>query len=138
MMMLRVYLIMLLLFVTLSAEKFVLITNRENPIKSLNKEEIKQIYLKKRRFWGETKLTTLNLPPSSTLRQDFERDILGMRAKELENYWMRQHYKGQRPPYRLKSPQSVLMFVKKVKGAIGYIPLSLLDKDVRVIYKGTI
>jgi len=121
--------------VSLSAEKFVLITNKDNPIKSLSRDEIKRIYLKKRRFWDETKLTALNLPPQSSLRQSFEKDILGMSAKELENYWMRQHYKGQRPPYRLNSPKSVLMFVKKLKGAIGYIPQSLLDKEVRVIYR---
>lgn len=125
----------MLLILTLSAEKFVLITNKDNSIKSLSKDVIKSIYLKKRRFWGETKLTVLNLPPSSNLRQSFEKDILGMSAKELENYWMRQHYKGQRPPYRLKSPTSVLLFVKKVKGAIGYIPSSFVDKDVRVLYK---
>ena len=131
----RVYFLMVLMIVSLSAEKFVLITNRDNPIKSLNRDDIKNIYLKKRRFWHETKLTTLNLPPQSRLRQSFEKDVLGMSAKALENYWMRQHYKGQRPPYRLKSPQSVLIFVKKVKGAIGYIPQSLVDKEVRVIYK---
>jgi len=133
--MMRIYLLMLLVIITLSAEKLVLITNRDNSIKSLTRDDIKRIYLKKRRFWGEMKLTTLNLPPDSTLRQDFEKNILGMSAKELENYWMRQHYRGQRPPYRLKSSQSVLIFVKKVKGAIGYIPSSLADRSVRVVYQ---
>lgn len=132
----RIYLLILLISIALSAEQFVLIINKESPIKSLSKKELKRIYLKKRHFWGEMKLTALNLPPNSTLRQDFEHNVLGMSAKELESYWMRQHYRGQRPPYRLKSAQSVLIFVKKVKGAIGYIPRSLVDKSVRVIYRG--
>ena len=48
---------------------------------------------------------------------------------------MKQHYQGHRPPYRVESVKSMILFVKKVKGAIGYIPQSQVNKEVKVIYR---
>lgn len=124
------------LFFVLNAEQFVLVANPKNPINSLTRPQAKAIYLKQRRFWGDMKLTTLNLPPDHALRRTFEKDVLKMTQNELDQYWMKQHYKGYRPPYRVESVQSMLMFVKKVEGAIGYIPKSAVDKEVKVIYEG--
>lgn len=93
------------------------------------------IYLKQRRYWKSVKLVPINLPPDSKLRKYVEKNLLKMDHFQLESYWLRQHYKGVRPPYRVESIESVIRFVKKVKGAIGYIPLSKLDKDLKVLYK---
>jgi ABC-type phosphate transport system substrate-binding protein len=121
----------------LFAEDFVVVVHKDSDIKALTQAELRSIYLKKRRFLNDIKLVAINLPPSNALRQGFEKEILKMDDKKLQRYWMRQHYKGYRPPYRVKSSQSALLFIKKVKGAIGYIPLSLADKDVKIIYQGT-
>jgi len=125
-----------LLFVQLSAEPLVLVTNLDSPMASLTKSQVKMIYLKKRRYWGSTKLVTLNLPPQSALRKQFEQNVLAMSQKQLEQYWIKQHYKGYRPPYRVESVTSVLLFVKKVEGAMGYVPLSKVSKEVKVLYRG--
>jgi hypothetical protein len=101
----------------------------------VTKEELAKIYLKKRRFWKETKLLPLNLPPNNDYREKFEKVILGMQSEKLDAYWMKQHYQGHRPPYRVESVKSMILFVKKVKGAIGYIPESWLDKDLKIIYR---
>jgi len=135
-MMIRIGLIFIGVIVSLLAENFVVITHKDNPITTLNKSEIRSIYLKKRRFWDGTKLLALNLPPNHMLRQNFEKSILQMSASNIEMYWLKQHYKGHRPPYRLESIKSVVLFIKKVKGAIGYIPESLVDSNVKVIYSG--
>lgn len=120
------------------AEPFVLITHPQSPIDSLNRSQVRMIYLKKRRFWGDTKLIALNLPPLNALRQTFEHEVLKMNAAQLDAYWMKEHYKGQRPPYRVESLKSMLLFVKKVKGAIGYIPASKVESGMKVIYRGGI
>lgn len=125
------------MFCWLHAESYVVITHPKTPLDSLTQWELKAIYLKQRRFWKDTKLTTLNLPPDHPLRKEFENDILQMPKRELDQYWMKQHYKGYRPPYRVESVQSMLMFVQKVEGAIGYIPKSALNSDVKVIYEGS-
>jgi hypothetical protein len=93
------------------------------------------IYLKKRRFWGEMKLVALNLPPQNLLRKSFEKNILNMNAVQLDKYWIKEHYKGYRPPYRVETVESMILFIKKVEGAIGYIPINKMDKDLKVIFE---
>ena len=131
----RIVWVYITVIVTLSAEPFVLITHPESPVETLTQSQARMIYLKKRRFWGETKLIALNLPPKNSLRQTFEQEVLKMNYTQLDNYWIKKHYNGHRPPYRVESVQSVLLFVKKVKGAIGYIPTSKVDAGVKVIYE---
>jgi len=133
--MLQIGWVFIAVIITLSAEQLVLITHPQSPIDILTQTQVRMIYLKKRRFWGETKLIALNLPPDNNLRKTFEHETLEMRQTQLESYWVKQHYKGHRPPYRVESVQSMILFVKKVKGAVGYIPLSKVDAGVKVIYK---
>lgn len=121
--------------ISLGAEPFVLITNPQTSIHTLTLSEIRMIYLKKRRFWDDTKLVPLNLPPHDRLRRTFEDRILKMNTSQLDSYWIRAHYKGKRPPYRVESLKSMLLFVQKVKGAIGYIPKSKVDSGMKVIYE---
>lgn len=134
--MLKKGLILLLFTLPLLAEPWVLVTHPQSPIQTLTKSQVKMIYLKQRRYWEGTKLEALNLPPSNLLRQAFEKSVLTLRPTQIKQHWMKQHYKGYRPPYRVESVASVLLFVKKVVGALGYIPLSKVTGDVKVIYKG--
>ena len=119
----------------LNAEKFVLVTHADSPINTLTQAQVRMIYLKKKRFWGEIKLVALNLPPQDLLRKTFENEILKMNSTQLDSYWIKQHYRGYRPPYRVESIESMILFIKKVEGAIGYIPVSKVDKDLKVIYR---
>ena len=133
--MLRVFLFLFLFIPLLHAQNMLVITNVSNSMEHVTKEELRKIYLKKRRFWKETRLNPLNLPSNNQYRQRFEKDILKMSAEKLDTYWMKQHYQGHRPPYRVESVKSMILFVKKVKGAIGYIPESQLVKGVKIIYR---
>lgn len=136
--MIRIGWMIITIMFSLHAEPFVLITHPQSPIDTLSQSQARMIYLKKRRFWGDTKLIALNLPPKNPLRQTFEHEILKMNEAQLDGYWIRAHYKGQRPPYRVESLKSMLLFVKKVKGAVGYIPASQVDAGVKVIYEGSL
>ena len=133
--MLRIGWIIIVTMLSLRAEPLVLITHPQSPIQSLTQSQVRMIYLKKRRFWGDIKLIALNLPPTNDLRQTFEHETLKMNATQLDEYWINAHYKGQRPPYRVESLKSMLLFVKKVKGAIGYIPKSKVESGIKVIYE---
>lgn len=133
--MFRMGTIFIILSILLNADKFVLVTDSKSPIDKLTHEQVRMIYLKKRRFWGEMKLVALNLPPQNFLRKTFENEMLNMNSAQLDSYWMKQHYKGYRPPYRVETVDSMILFIKKVQGAIGYIPKSKLDKDLKVIYE---
>jgi ABC-type phosphate transport system substrate-binding protein len=133
--MLRLVWIFIAASISLYAEQLVVIAHPKSPIDTLTKSQVRMIYLKKSRFWGDIKLVALNLPPTSSLRKTFENEVLNMSNSQIDSYWIREHYKGHRPPYRVESVESMLLFVKKVEGAIGYIPVSKIDTGVKVIYE---
>lgn len=135
--MFRIPVISLLTVINLYAGGFAIITNHKNPIKTLTTKEIKMIYLKKIRYWDNTKLVALNLSPNSSLREEFEKSILGLTPSQLDRYWTEQHYNGRRPPYRLDSVESMVIFIKRVDGAIGYIPLDMVDSSIKVLYRSS-
>ena len=133
--MFRIGWIFITISIMLNAEKLVLVTHSGSPINKLTQVQVRMIYLKKKRFWSEMKLVALNLPPQNLLRKTFEHEIINMNSTQLDNYWIKQHYKGYRPPYRVESVESMILFIKKVEGAIGYIPISKVDQDLKVIYE---
>jgi ABC-type phosphate transport system substrate-binding protein len=134
--MLRIILITALLFLTLDAREFVVIANKANAFDTLlSKQEIRRIYLKKRRYSGPFKLVPINLSPSDPLRKEFETALMGMSGRQLAAYWAKQHYQGHRPPLTMISVESVVAFVREVEGAIGYVPKEAVDGSVRVIYE---
>ncbi len=134
--MLRTVSLFLLLGLYLYAGKLVVVTNAESPIDGLTQSQVRTLYLKKKRFWGDTRLVVLNLPPQNALRQRFEHDILKMDTEQWEAYWAKQHYMGHRPPYRVESVRSMLLFIKKVKGAVGYLPKNRVGTGMKIIYEG--
>ena len=118
------------------SEEYAVITNQKSTITSLTKRELKSIYLRKKRYYGKIKLMPLNLSLENSIRKSFQADILQMNFTQLETYWMKQHYKGHRPPYQVKSTKGAILFVKKKIGAIAYIPYRYVDSSVKVIYRG--
>jgi hypothetical protein len=117
------------------AKNLVLIAGKQTPITHLSAGDIKSIYLKKHIYWHNVKLVPLNLPPEHTFRRRFEKEVLKMDRQHLQRYWTRQHYLGHRPPFRVKTPESVVAFVKKVRGAVGYVPEEMADKNVTILYR---
>jgi hypothetical protein len=135
--MLRVVMLILMGTLLLIAKEFVVVSYGETKLEPLSRLQLKAIYLKKRRFHKDIKLIPLNLSPNDPLRMGFEKHILQMSSSEIERYWLRQHYRGARPPYRVKSLESLLLYLKRVKGSIAYIPREAMSKEMHLLYRGT-
>ena len=134
--MLRIILATALLFFSLEASQFVVIANKASKIdKQLDANEIRRIYLKKRRYIDTLRLIPLNLSASDPLRESFQRAIMSMSDRQLASYWAKQHYMGHRPPLTMMSVESVIAFVREVDGAIGYVPKEAVDSSVKIIYE---
>ncbi len=129
--------VLLLLFFTffLYGEEFVVVTKLNSPLQSLSKAKVKMIFLKKQKMSKDTVLIPINLSPSNKVRKSFEHTILGMSRNRLKSFWTKEHYLGHRPPLTMNSFQSLLSFVKKIDGAIGYVPLSEVNKEFKILYK---
>ncbi|MFA7500475.1 hypothetical protein [Sulfurimonas sp.] len=77
----------------------------------------------------------VNLSALDSIREKFENRLVEMDFERLKSYWTKEHYLGKRPPITMQSQESVIAFVKKVEGAIGYINAKNLDDSVKVLYR---
>ena len=117
----------------LFAKDYAVIANKNT--KNLTHEKIKAVFLKKLVIVNGKKIVPVNLSPRDSVRSSFEKNIIGMRYSRLKSYWTKQHYLGHRPPLTMKSQQSVLAFIKKIDGSIGYIDTKNIDNSVNILYK---
>lgn len=132
--------ILILLFLIMhvsavTAAGYAVVVSRNIPIETMNPEKIKDIFLKKRSFEGDIKLLPVNILGDAAVRKKFEQKVLQMRRDEINRYWITSHFRGISPPVTQASLVSVQKFVEKVDGAIGYLPIDMVDKELKVVYE---
>lgn len=128
-------LIVIFLTSLLFANDYVVIISNSNKIEEVKKDELKNIFLKKRNFVGEVKVYPVNLPADNLVRKRFEKSILNMDREDISEYWMEKHYYGITPPFIQNSEVALIKFIKNFDGAIGYISKEKIDKELKVIYE---
>lgn len=115
------------------AEEFAVIVNKQRTTQ-LDREEIAQIFLKKRRFWDDgTPMLPVNQNAGSAARASFDTAVFGAGARRLSVYWNRAYFRGVLPPATLASDEAVRRFVVSEPRAIGYIRAGAVDASVRVV-----
>ncbi|MFQ5456457.1 MAG: substrate-binding domain-containing protein [Nitrospirota bacterium] len=118
-----------------SGEEFVVIVNKENPVKSMSMSHLKRIYLKSIKNWdtGE-KISPLDMKEGSSLREVFYRTIFNKGAKDMSVYWLKQRItKNIKPPVVKSTDTEIKDYVSKNRGAVGYIEKSAADNSVQVV-----
>ena len=113
----------------------VFVVRKDVEVNRLTKTELRKILLKEKDFLDGLEAVPVNLPPNDPLRKEVEKRILNMDEEELQLFWNRQYLNGIDPPPVFASQEAVKAFVKKIKGAIGYIDESELDPDLRVVFR---
>jgi len=131
-----IFTVLIILLVQLSAAKYgVVVTSHKSKVEIPTLRQLKDIFLMKRHYVGDTKVLPINMLLASDLRQKFEKNVLKINREKLNKYWIKQHFQGISPPITQASARSVKLFIKNVEGAIGYLPLSLVDDDMRILYE---
>ena len=120
---------------TLLASEYAVITSSKSTISELSSKQVKDIFMMKLHYIDDVKVIPINASASAAIRQEFEKNVLRTDRQRLNNYWIKQHFQGISPPVTQPSLQSVKMFIKNVSGTIGYIPMDMVDPDVRVLYE---
>jgi ABC-type phosphate transport system substrate-binding protein len=124
------------------AAGFVLIVNAENPVDSLSRERVAEMFLKKVVRWeewdGETLVDPVDQRKGSAVRLLFTREVHQMRPSRINTYWQRLIFSGRgAPPLDLSSDEEVVAFVRQTRGAIGYVsPATRLGTGVKVVRVG--
>ena len=130
-----VYIILIVCEVVV-AKELVVIANKDFPDKNLSIEEIRTIFLDKKRFVNDKKLLVMNYEANHSLRKCFEKSILKKSKRSLERYWRKAYYQGKRPPKIIKSKEMLFSYLDNVSPSIGYSETKdTVDKNVTILYR---
>lgn len=80
------------------------------------------------------RLVPFNAPAESSMRQRFDRMVLGFTPEEVGRFWVDQRIRGQAlPPRTVASPAFGVRVVAALPGGITYVPEDVVNDTVRVL-----
>lgn len=116
---------------------FKVIVNPGNPVASLSKKEVSNLFLKKKGRWDEMRANVEPVDLDAAVREDFSQEVHGRSVTAIKSYWQRQIFSGREvPPPEVKTDADVIAFVAARPGAIGYVSASTSlagVKEVRIV-----
>jgi len=109
-----------------TAEKtagFKIIVNVQNPVSTIARERLANIFLKKVKRWGDgSAIAVVDQPSAAPVRAVFSREILGRPTLAIQVYWRQQLFSGREyPPPVRASDDEVAAHVRENAGAVGYL-----------------
>ena len=99
------------------------IVNGKNPVSSLPREQVSDMFLKKIDTWEDgTAVLPVDLVSRSPVRERFSREIHKKSVRMILNYWQKQIFAGRNvpPPWKMNDAE-ILDYVAANPGAIGYV-----------------
>jgi ABC-type phosphate transport system substrate-binding protein len=113
-----------------------IIANKELPATQLDKDDIAAIYLLKKKHWenGED-IMPINLPAQAEARTRFTAEIFDSTPEKLGDYWDKMLFKGETPPVTQNSEQAVILFVERIKSAIGYVETKPQSPQIKILHQ---
>ena len=105
-----------------SAE-FRVIVHPSNPLRSADRGLLADAFLKKLTRWSNGEpIRPVDLHADNRARRRFSEAILKRSVGAVRGYWQQRIFSGRDvPPTELESDESVIAFVAKYEGAIGYV-----------------
>lgn len=119
----------------------VVIAHASSPLKSLTREEIGRIYMKRMKHLPRAKQLEL-FPVSQSsvagMQDAFYLHVTDKDQNQLRAYWARLLFTGKdKPPKDGKDDEGVKRLVAESPGTIGFIQSSALSQEFKVLYRMT-
>ena len=107
---------------------FKVIVNSRVAGRTMSRDVLAQIYLGKVSRWTNDRvIAPVDLSSTSSVRQAFSEQILGMPVEAVKIHWMRlvtTRQTNQRPPLSKQADEDVIAFVASEEGGVGYVSLA--------------
>ena len=118
-----------------AAEGFVMIVHPDNPSTEVDREFVRDAFLKKSSSWrGGEGVRPVDLNRKFPAREHFTRDVLKKSMPQLKRYWSQQIFSGKGvPPPEVDSEKAMIAFVLATRGAIGYLPAGADPGGARIV-----
>jgi ABC-type phosphate transport system substrate-binding protein len=105
-----------------AADKYQVVVHWTNPLSTLNKDVVADIFLKKAVRWPDGReVVPVDQSLQSPVREAFTREVLGNTILGVQNYWQQQITAGRKPPLTKGSDDEVQAYVEHNPSAIGYV-----------------
>jgi hypothetical protein len=103
------------------------------PDVKLSADDIREIYLGDKEFSGDVRLVPVD---NQSVLPEFVVKALGMNPQRYSTLWVKKAFRDALNPPALKATDSeVLEFVKRTRGAVGYISSVPRDQEIAVVGK---
>lgn len=119
--MIRLGIFFITFMVIVEARDLVIIGDKSFEDKNITLQEVKDIFLAKKRYLKGKKILVMNYEYNHTLRHCFEKKLLKKSSRSLEQYWREAYYRGKRPPKIIKSKEMLLSYMKEIQPSLGYL-----------------
>lgn len=106
-----------------AAQDFQVVVNNANDTQSVTKQQLSRCFMKQTTTWinGQT-IAPVDQAASSTVREEFSKEVLGRDVSAVKSFWQRQIFSGRSvPPPEKASDEEVLAFIRANPGAVGYV-----------------
>jgi len=119
-----------LLTVNAYAMEFIVVGNERLNIATISKDDLRDIYLGKKLFWGDNvKIQSTYECCDCITAKDFIENIVGEDLDNFQRYWRRKLFSGSGiPPKKFENVDELIAFVAKNEGALG-----IVGKDAKLI-----
>jgi ABC-type phosphate transport system substrate-binding protein len=116
-------------------DAFKVIVNPDNPVTSIDRDFLRDAYLKKATEWGNgTALRPIDLSTRFPQRERFTQDVLHKTPSQLKSYWNQQIFTGKGvPPPEADSVDDMITYVLEHPGAVGYVPANADPGRAKVV-----
>lgn len=127
-----------LLLTLMSATAFaeiVVVVSAQNPIQTLSRSELADIYLGRRtQFPHGERIVLIDQRDGSAAHGTFYREFLGRTPAEIKSHWSRLIFTGRgQPPHTVPNGEAVADAVAGHPGAIGYLASEHVDERLQVV-----
>src|SRR2546426_2769357 len=104
-----------------------------SPDVRLSPEDVRELYLGDKEFSGEVRLVPVD---NQAALSEFVVRALGMNPQRYNTLWVKKAFRDAlNPPAVETNDFEVLEFVKRTRGAVGYVSSVPRDKEIRVVGK---
>lgn len=120
----------------LASAQTLIVASDTSPLASLSKSEVRQLYMGNAGSVGNAKVTLLDMPDGSAVRQSFYNSVAGKSESQLKSYWARMIFTGRgSPPKQVRSPKEMARTLKANPQALGYLKEDDLQPGLKVLLR---
>jgi len=119
-----------------SADPLVVVVHKDNPVKQLSRSELIDLFMGKYvAFPDDSKAIPVELEGEHEIKIAFYGQLVGMSLSRVNAYWSRLRFTGRKRAAVFQPDEVELVdYIITNKQAIGYIPKSLITKNLKVVY----